>query len=130
MQSNTAVLMHAMHAMQMLASDVMSDVANMVDQWFMVFVALCDHDVVRWCCDAAVSVQLGTEGEVNFSLIGTLFGVASSAFVSLNAIFTKSCLDVVDGTLRPLCLLRVSLASLWLCSAIAVAVCVVTVHVM
>ena len=42
-------------------------------------------------------VQLGTDGEVNFSLLGTLFGVASSAFVSLNAIFTKSTLDAVDG---------------------------------
>jgi len=32
---------------------------------------------------------LGTEGEVNFSLIGTLFGVSASCFVSLNSIYTK-----------------------------------------
>jgi len=40
---------------------------------------------------------LGSEGEVNFSLIGTLFGVTSSCFVSLNSIFTKRLMPVVDN---------------------------------
>lgn len=39
---------------------------------------------------------IGTEGEVNFSLIGTSFGVLSSFFVSLNSIFTKKVLPAVD----------------------------------
>jgi drug/metabolite transporter (DMT)-like permease len=56
------------------------------------------------CLTPNLCSQLGTEGEVNFSLIGTLFGVASSAFVSLNAIFTKSCLAVVDSASPSLCL--------------------------
>jgi solute carrier family 35 (GDP-fucose transporter), member C1 len=32
---------------------------------------------------------LGTQGELNFSLAGSVFGVLSSLFVSLNAVFTK-----------------------------------------
>lgn len=32
---------------------------------------------------------IGSEGEVNFSLLGTSFGVLSSVFVSLNSIYTK-----------------------------------------
>lgn len=40
---------------------------------------------------------VGSKGEVNFSLIGTLFGVLSSSFVSLNAIFTKKVMPIVDG---------------------------------
>ena len=32
---------------------------------------------------------VGADGEVNFSLIGTLSGVISSLFVSLNSIYTK-----------------------------------------
>ena len=39
---------------------------------------------------------LGTEGEVNFSLLGTLFGVTASCFVSLNSIFTKRVSPLVD----------------------------------
>jgi len=34
--------------------------------------------------------------EVNFSLIGTLFGVASSVFVSLNSIYTKQSIGFVN----------------------------------
>ncbi len=44
-----------------------------------------------------VCPQLGLEGEVKLSLLGTTFGVLSSLFVCLNTIFTKSCLDVVGG---------------------------------
>jgi GDP-fucose transporter C1 len=40
---------------------------------------------------------VGADGEVNFSLIGTVFGVTSSAFVSLNSIYTKSTLPKVGG---------------------------------
>lgn len=40
---------------------------------------------------------IGSEGEINFSLIGTLFGVASSVFVSLNSIYTKKVLPAVGG---------------------------------
>lgn len=40
---------------------------------------------------------MGSKGELNFSLIGTVAGVASSLFVSLNSIFTKKVLPVVDN---------------------------------
>merc|ERR1712071_357730 len=39
---------------------------------------------------------IGSSGEINFSLIGTFFGVMSSLFVSLNSIFTKKILPVVE----------------------------------
>jgi GDP-fucose transporter C1 len=39
----------------------------------------------------------GSEGEVNFSMVGTVFGVASSVFVSLNSIYTKKAMPLVDG---------------------------------
>ena len=40
---------------------------------------------------------VGSGGEVHFSLLGTLFGVASSVFVSLNSIWTKKAMPIVDG---------------------------------
>jgi GDP-fucose transporter C1 len=40
---------------------------------------------------------VGSEGEVRFSVIGTLFGVTSSVFVSLNSIATKRALPAVGG---------------------------------
>jgi len=39
---------------------------------------------------------IGSDGEVNFSLIGTVFGVIGSMFVSLNSIYTKKLLPVVQ----------------------------------
>jgi len=39
---------------------------------------------------------IGSDGEVNFSLLGTSFGVLSSVFVSLNAIYTKRVIALVD----------------------------------
>ena len=50
-------------------------------------------------CLAAVVAGffLGAEGEVNFSLVGTLFGVASSVFVSLNSIYTKKSMPLVEN---------------------------------
>lgn len=43
-----------------------------------------------------VGFLMGSHGELNFSLIGTISGVMSSLFVSLNSIFTKKVLPVVD----------------------------------
>jgi len=40
---------------------------------------------------------MGSKGEINFSMIGTVSGVLSSLFVSLNSIFTKKVLPVVDN---------------------------------
>lgn len=40
---------------------------------------------------------IGIEGEINFSVMGTLFGVASSAMNALNSIFTKKKLECVDN---------------------------------
>ena len=43
-----------------------------------------------------VGFLMGSHGELNFSLVGTISGVLSSLFVSLNSIFTKKVLPVVD----------------------------------
>lgn len=50
------------------------------------------------CCLAIVIIGfvMGTHGEINFSVIGTVSGILSSLFVSLNSIFTKKVLPVVD----------------------------------
>jgi solute carrier family 35 (GDP-fucose transporter), member C1 len=40
---------------------------------------------------------MGAKGEVNFTMIGTMFGICSSLFVSLNSIFTKKILPAVDN---------------------------------
>lgn len=40
---------------------------------------------------------LGAKGEIKFSFIGTMWGVFSSLFVSLNSIFTKKVLPSVDN---------------------------------
>jgi len=40
---------------------------------------------------------MGAKGEVNFTMIGTSFGICSSLFVSLNSIFTKKVLPAVDN---------------------------------
>lgn len=44
-----------------------------------------------------VGFFMGANGEVNFSYHGTVAGVLSSLFVSLNSIFTKKVLPVVDN---------------------------------
>jgi len=56
-------------------------------------------------CLAAVVAGffVGAEGEVNFSLVGTLFGVSSSLFVALNGIMTKSGMELVDRNEWALC---------------------------
>jgi GDP-fucose transporter C1 len=50
-------------------------------------------------CLAAVIVGffVGSRGEVHFSLIGTFYGVVSSLFVSLNSIYTKKVMGLVDN---------------------------------
>lgn len=40
---------------------------------------------------------MGSKGEINFSLLGTVSGVLSSLFVSLNSILTKKVLPAVDN---------------------------------
>lgn len=40
---------------------------------------------------------VGSESEVNFSWVGTIFGITSSIFVSLNSIQTKKAMAMVDG---------------------------------
>jgi len=42
---------------------------------------------------------MGSWGEINFSLLGTVAGVMSSFFVSLNAIFTKKVLPAVEDNM-------------------------------
>jgi len=44
-----------------------------------------------------VGFFVGADGEVNFSMRGTMFGVVSSVFVSLNSIYTKKVGPVVKG---------------------------------
>jgi len=44
-----------------------------------------------------VGFFMGSQGEVNFSMKGTVAGVLSSLFVSLNSIYTKKVLPVVDN---------------------------------
>lgn len=39
---------------------------------------------------------IGSQGEINFSFIGTLCGILSSLFVSLNSIYTKRVLPIVE----------------------------------
>jgi len=47
-------------------------------------------------CVVILGFAIGTHGELNFSLWGTISGIMSSLFVSLNSIFTKKVLPVVD----------------------------------
>ena len=39
---------------------------------------------------------IGSKGEMDFSMMGTIFGIGSSVFVSLNSIYTKKTLPAVD----------------------------------
>lgn len=41
-----------------------------------------------------IGFYIGSEGEINFSLLGTVFGITSSIFVSLNSIYTKKIMNV------------------------------------
>lgn len=46
---------------------------------------------------------IGTKGEVNFSFLGSVFGVIASLFVALNGVKTKTALDLVGGNQWTLC---------------------------
>jgi GDP-fucose transporter C1 len=51
-----------------------------------------------FCCSLIIAgFYIGVENEVRFTLIGTAFGVASSLFVCLNALYTKKINQVVEG---------------------------------
>lgn len=65
------------------------------------------------CCSIVIfGFYVGSEGEVDFSLMGTLFGVFSSLFVSLNSIFTKKMIPIVDNNSWKLCFYVFCLSSL------------------
>lgn len=50
------------------------------------------------CCALLVfGFIVGSWGEVNFSVVGSLFGVASSAFVALYGIYVKKALNVLNN---------------------------------
>lgn len=53
--------------------------------------------VIACLAIVVLGFYLGTESEVNFSMAGVIFGVASSAFVSLNSIFIKEALGMVKA---------------------------------
>ena len=64
------------------------------------YVLLGERTSLKVCATLAIVIlgfYIGVEGELDFSLIGTVFGVASSCFVSLNAIYTKKTMPLVDG---------------------------------
>lgn len=51
-----------------------------------------------FCCAMIVlGFYLGVDNEIRFTLVGTLFGVSSSLFVCLNAMYTKKINQVVDN---------------------------------
>lgn len=56
------------------------------------------------CCTVVIfGFYIGSEGEIDFSLMGTLFGVCSSLFVSLNSIYTKKMMPLVQNNSWILC---------------------------
>ena len=59
--------------------------------------------VITCCAIVIFGFYIGSDGEVNFSLIGTIFGVLSSLFVSLNSIYTKKMIPIVDNNSWKLC---------------------------
>ena len=59
--------------------------------------------VILCCLVVIFGFFIGAEGEINFSLIGTIFGVMSSLFVSLNSIYTKKMIPIVDNNSWKLC---------------------------
>lgn len=59
--------------------------------------------VILCCCVVIFGFYIGADGEINFSLIGTIFGVMSSLFVSLNSIYTKKMISIVDNNSWKLC---------------------------
>ena len=59
--------------------------------------------VIGCCLVVIFGFYVGADAEVNFSLVGTIFGVLSSLFVSLNSIYTKKMIPIVDNNSWKLC---------------------------
>lgn len=59
--------------------------------------------VIGCCLVVIFGFYVGADGEVDFSLVGTIFGVLSSLFVSLNSIYTKKMIPIVDNNSWKLC---------------------------
>ncbi len=59
--------------------------------------------VIACCCVVLFGFYIGSEGELDFSFLGTVFGVLSSLFVSLNSIYTKKMISRVDNNSWKLC---------------------------
>lgn len=74
----------------------LSLVFNVVLSYFLLgkstSLALCSTLVV-----VILGFFIGIDGEVNFSFVGTVFGVISSLFVSLNTIYTSKTLPLVEN---------------------------------
>jgi len=70
-------------------------VFNVIFSWLLLGIPTCKKTVgclfiVIW------GFFIGAQGEMHFSLVGTACGILSSLFVSLNSIFTKKVLPIVD----------------------------------
>ncbi len=63
---------------------------------FLMLGSTTSHRVLATLAVVIVGFFIGAEGEVNFSWLGTLFGIGSSAFVSLNSIYTRKVLPAVQ----------------------------------
>ncbi|KAK8812495.1 hypothetical protein WA158_007728 [Blastocystis sp. Blastoise] len=59
--------------------------------------------VICSLCVVIFGFFIGNDGQMVFSLWGTVFGVLSSVFVSLNSIYTKKLIYVVDNDSWKLC---------------------------
>jgi len=53
-------------------------------------------NVIVCCIIITIGYIMGCDGEVRFSVVGVVFGVLSSIFVALNAIYVKKVLPFVD----------------------------------
>ena len=59
--------------------------------------------VIVTLCIVVFGFIIGSKGEIDFSITGTVFGVCSSIFVSLNSIYTKKLMHIVDNNSWILC---------------------------
>ena len=59
--------------------------------------------VIGCCLVVIYGFYVGADGEINFSLLGTVFGVLSSLFVSLNSIYTKKMIPIGENNSWKLC---------------------------
>ena len=59
--------------------------------------------VILTLCIVVFGFIIGSKGEIDFSITGTVFGVCSSIFVSLNSIYTKKLMHIVDNNSWILC---------------------------